>query len=761
MRGFKSFGHEKVTLPLSSGLTAIIGPNGCGKSNVVEALSFALGQASSRSLRASRFSDLIYHGEDGENGKKPAPFAKVSLYFENDDGALPIDSERIKITRKVKRDGKCTYRINGKRTTRQEIVELLSGEISEPAGHNFIMQGDIDNFIKISSTERREIIDDLAGVAEFDEKKSKTLKELEDVKSELRGERGRLDEIEQQLSELKKEREDALSYKKLHKDLLEKKGFLAHLRFKSHKKNLDRIRKEIKKRDRKVSELEERKQKIESKKSEYESRRSKIEELIEEKRNSEVFSRMYEARSRVETLQKELNSARSDFEELKSEIEKLREKLKKTAEKNRKRGPIKEIERLFKKFEKLHEKFDGLTGELISEEEGSQPEVILPKIKQIIDKLSSVVSGLDEYLQSILETREKFLGLIEDTGEMGEVGSELQRVKSDLTAAEARYSDVKERIQRLKKKIKNGKNLLQEAEKVAEDVRKSIDKHGKKLKQLEAKISDLESKSSNLRAKVRKLQDEKQDLKLKEATVETELKGAKDEKEKYKSVAGKPPETDPKVIEKRIRKIEGKIQKLKPVNERAIDKYEEVKERCESQRKHYEKIEEEKERIQEFIDEIDQRKTEVFMETFEEISRNFSEIFSELSPGGSGSLVLDNPERPFEGGLGIEVKPSGKKLRRAISLSGGERALTGVAFIFAIQRARPSSFYVLDEIDAHLDPENQKRVADMVKRSAEESQVIVVTFKDAMMSVGDRLFGVIMDESDISHIVSVDLENLD
>lgn len=148
------------------------------------------------------------------------------------------------------------------------------------------------------------------------------------------------------------------------------------------------------------------------------------------------------------------------------------------------------------------------------------------------------------------------------------------------------------------------------------------------------------------------------------------------------------------------------------------------------------------------------------MKKFEEISKNFNEIFSELSPGGTGKLILENPEKPFEEGLAIEAKPSGKTLKRAISMSGGEKALIGVAFIFAIQRTRPSSFYVLDEIDAHLDLENQKRVAKVVKRSAERSQIIVITLKDAMMSVADTLIGVNMDESNESHLVSVDLKEL-
>ncbi len=134
MKGFKSFGHKKEVLPLSSGLTAIVGPNGNGKSNVVDAISFVLGQRSAKTLRASDFSGLIYHGTDEEDGKRPAPYAKVKLTILDEDNSLPIDSEKITISRKVNKDGKSTYRLNDKRTTRREIRELLSGEDDRDRG---------------------------------------------------------------------------------------------------------------------------------------------------------------------------------------------------------------------------------------------------------------------------------------------------------------------------------------------------------------------------------------------------------------------------------------------------------------------------------------------------------------------------------------------------------------------------------------------------------------------------------------------------
>ncbi|KXB05472.1 hypothetical protein AKJ49_00730 [candidate division MSBL1 archaeon SCGC-AAA382A03] len=121
---------------------------------------------------------------------------------------------------------------------------------------------------------------------------------------------------------------------------------------------------------------------------------------------------------------------------------------------------------------------------------------------------------------------------------------------------------------------------------------------------------------------------------------------------------------------------------------------------------------------------------------------------------------MENPDDPLEGGLDIEAKPEGKKLKNAASLSGGEKALTGLAFIFAIQRTKPSALHVFDEIDAHLDPKNRKEVAKLVKRFSQEAQITIVTLHDSVMSAADKLFGVNMDENNISHIVSVNLEEV-
>jgi chromosome segregation protein len=167
---------------------------------------------------------------------------------------------------------------------------------------------------------------------------------------------------------------------------------------------------------------------------------------------------------------------------------------------------------------------------------------------------------------------------------------------------------------------------------------------------------------------------------------------------------------------------------------------------------------EEREAILQFMQEIETKKRQVFMEAFNSIATNFEVIFAKLSPGGIGKLLLESEEDPFEGGLDIEANPAGKEVAVIDSMSGGEKALTALAFIFAVQAYKPSPFYILDEIDAHLDDDNVKRVAELVADTSKGSQFIVVTLRDSMMAQADELIGVSMEESGISKVVGVRME---
>lgn len=218
LKGFKSYGNKKVVILFSRGFTAIVGANGSGKSNIGDAILFVLGGLSAKAMRASRISDLIFAGSKRE---PPAKYAEVTIYFNNEDRGFPIDEDEVIIKRRVYPDGRSHYWLNGRRATRSEILDLLSAAMISPEGYNIILQGDITKFIKMSPLERRLIIDDISGIAEYDAKKERALQELKQAEENLAKVDILIGEVKKQLDKLEKERNDALRYLDL-KEKLEK-----------------------------------------------------------------------------------------------------------------------------------------------------------------------------------------------------------------------------------------------------------------------------------------------------------------------------------------------------------------------------------------------------------------------------------------------------------------------------------------------------------------------------------------------------------
>jgi chromosome segregation protein len=218
---------------------------------------------------------------------------------------------------------------------------------------------------------------------------------------------------------------------------------------------------------------------------------------------------------------------------------------------------------------------------------------------------------------------------------------------------------------------------------------------------------------------------------------------------------------DEEVTSEKIRMLKEEQTALGSVNMKAIEQYETVKMRYDEIVTKREKVLQEKTSILEFMEKIEREKVRKFMETFNDISNNFKEIFDYLSQTIRAELVIENPEQPLLGGIAIKVKTSGMEVSNIEALSGGEKSLTALALIFAIQKHQPAPFYVLDEIDAFLDEVNAVRVADLLKELSKSSQFIVVTLKQAVMSRADSLIGISKNtETGISNIVSANIEDL-
>ena len=251
MHGFKSF-PKKTELPFTSGINVILGPNGSGKSNVSDALCFVLGRLSIKSMRAAKAKNLIFLGTKVAS---PSKEASVELVFDNSDNAFSLDEKEISIKRIVRRNGQSIYKINNNVKTRQEILGLLAQAGIDPNGFNIILQGEIQNFVRMQAEERRGIIEEVAGISIYEARKEKSLKELDKTEDRLKEVLAILRERTAYLNNLEKERQEALKFKKLEKDVKKFKASIVHANLTKKNKEIQNINLEIEKKTKEIDKI--------------------------------------------------------------------------------------------------------------------------------------------------------------------------------------------------------------------------------------------------------------------------------------------------------------------------------------------------------------------------------------------------------------------------------------------------------------------------------------------------------------------------
>src|SRR4030043_569288 len=209
LKGFKSFGPDTVKVVLDKGFTAITGPNGSGKTNILDAFLFSLGELSTRRLRAETAAKLIFHGSE-KSGLERAKMAKVIIQFDNTDGRMPVDTTTVTISKEVYRNGQSVYRLNGRRISRIHSLEILSMAGISSTSQNIIPQGTITRLTDISPSERRRIIEDLVGIGQYDAEKAEAEEKLRVADISIRTAMGRIDEVQKRLDDLERDRNELL-----------------------------------------------------------------------------------------------------------------------------------------------------------------------------------------------------------------------------------------------------------------------------------------------------------------------------------------------------------------------------------------------------------------------------------------------------------------------------------------------------------------------------------------------------------------------
>ncbi|OPY49967.1 MAG: Chromosome partition protein Smc [Methanosaeta sp. PtaU1.Bin060] len=342
LKNFKSFG-KSIRVPLKNDFVTVTGPNGSGKSNIVDALLFALCLSSSRAMRAERLPDLIYKGD---NGKNP-DFAQVTVRLDNSSRLFPIEQDIVEVSRKIKINNNkyaSSYYFNGKSLGQAELQDKLSKAGITPESYNIVMQGDVTRIIEMTPVERRKIIDEIAGVSEFDEKKRKALEELDVVRERIDRVDVILEEVGAQMARLKEERDKAHSYQAHREEMRRQEAFLLLARLKESSSELAGLEKELCDLDLKKGELL---QRSESKKGELQALEGQQKTLSDEithkgedeqiqvkRRIEELKGEIARDESRAELLEKSIAEMEQQQQacfiqagNLKQEAEALREKM--------------------------------------------------------------------------------------------------------------------------------------------------------------------------------------------------------------------------------------------------------------------------------------------------------------------------------------------------------------------------------------------------------------------------------------------------
>ena len=822
-KGFKSF-QRRTSIPFYEGLTAIVGENGNGKSNILDALSFVFGRRSSR-LRAEKLEQLIFNGGDS---RKEADYAHCKVHLDNSDGLFDEfleekdeeETDEITLGRKVTRAGSSMYKFMGTNCKRSFLERVAEKANIDPEGYHFVRQGKVTEIVEQSDVERRKVIDELSGVQQFDEKKDEALEELEEVEERLNEQQIILEEKKEYLEKLKDEKEIALKYRELEDRKKKIEASILEVRKRALSKRLANINTDTAEKEERVEELEEKLEEIDA---DIDEKKERIEEI--EDQQSQGDTDVQHLENRIDKKRGQIENKRDKLDDLEDTIKEL-EKMK-----NRQNTGSRAVDAVLSLD---NDKIEGAFQDLISTEDrfavavetaagGHMNDVVVEDKQTAVDAINYLKrenigrarmlpldkikdrdksaksqmalkkKGVIDYASNLIEYDDRYQKAINNVFSDTLIAEDLDSVKNvngvrvvtldgDIMSRGGSMTGGKKK----KRKGKSSKNLSnnlnpdkkrkekKEVEGEIEDLQKDIaelkkmkerkenekqtdDELRDEKKEIRDEMDDLRDERQELYSEKEKLKSKINDVGSKKAKAKAELENVKNDLEEYDydedELIGL--DSTPEDLKTKKRKVLKKQNSMGPVNMRAIEEYKEKKEEFDEDQERVSEIRQEKLEIEDLIDEIDQEKRERFMETLNAINKDFSRIFTELFDGGNGELVLEDDD--IEKGLKIRAAPPGKDPHIIQALSGGEKTMTAIAFVFAILEYEESPFYIMDEIDAALDKQNSKRLSDLLKDYSEGNQFIVISHNDITVRHAERAYGVSMQDG-VTKMRSIELE---
>ncbi|MBN2102398.1 MAG: chromosome segregation protein SMC [Candidatus Aenigmarchaeota archaeon] len=815
VQGFKSF-KRLASIPFPTNFSVVTGPNGSGKSNIADAISFVLGKTSSKILRAKKSQDLIFNGSRKKEG---ADYAKVTLYFSNKDKVLPFDTDTVTISRRINKSGVSAYRLNGKIVTRQQILDVFTKARIQPGGHNILKQGAVTQIIEMDPVERRTVLDEISGITEYEEKKKKALNELEKIAVKVREAEIVVEQKGEIMSRLSAEREAALKYQNFEKELNKVRLSIIWKEFSSTEKSMEEIEQKINEKqseyDRSEKTIQELDIKIEAKENELEDAIRDAMNISEQVDLTKKISRL---ESGIESKKNAIDANNREIERLEALINDMRQMDSKRPPAVEAVLNIQGVHGVLKDLIIVPDKYavaaDVAGGAHMSDVIVENANVAVNCIRYLKENqigrarflpmdriqqkaISDSPEGSFGWISDLVHHEPKYSNIVRyvfgttacvSTIENAKEISKTERTRmvtidGDLVESTGamtggfyikKSSDPRIRgYNEQKKKISSEiKILIIEIEELEAQLKELLGKEKK------SSSANLEGKRAKLKEQLEKLRSERKSIYEKRIIIQQELNKININKarleakrDSVKEQWGGKQENDIKEMEEsdlkdksvqwlkgRENEIMGEFAQLGPVNMKAIEDYDSLYEEFKTFKEKVEKIIKEKLSIEETIAEVDSKRHDVFKKTLEAVSQQFLELYNEMT-GGDAYLKLEK-EGDIESGLLISAQPPGKKLLYIDSMSGGEKTLTALAFLFAIQRHKPSPFYILDEADAALDKTNTIALTRLIQHQSKMAQFIVVSHNIDLVRKGDTIYGVSMDEGE-SKVIGLNLTEED
>lgn len=807
LHGFKSF-KRPTSMVFPSNFAVVTGPNGCGKSNLGDSIAFVLGKTSPKHLRAKKAQDLIFHGS---RKKSPSDYAKVNMVFSNESKILPLDEEEISVGRRLNKGGISSYKLNGRISTRQRIIDMFIQARLNPGGHNIIRQGDVSKVIEMNPFERREIIDEISGIKEYDEKRNQALKQLDKVEEKVREAEIILEQKEEIIEKMKKDRDSALEFQGLQNELELVKSTIIWKEFTSSEKNVGNIDKGIEEKEREVETLEKERKRMDK---EMEEKDKEMENLMKEvmrKDEIEITRKISKLESSIESKENLIHSNEREIERLREMVKSLGkfgspDHLKPVLEMKGVHGFVKDLIMVPDQYKVATDVAGGShMNDIVVDSLGTAIHCVkYLKEKKIgrarflpLDKIRSsqkppLPQGALGWLSELVHHDREYVPVVEyvlgRTACVNDIGKAKKIAEKNRIRMVTLDGDVFETSGAvfggyyIKQARPETKKYLAEKGKLEEEnhilgmeigeLREDL--KGMKRSVKDSKTFDFEKKRARIKGELEGLREERREVYDRLSDLQEEVNRLKINKARYEAnfdnlrIQWKEHEKAWKSLENkefyqkksvsslndREREILESISSIGPVNLKAIEEFEILYEEFEEFRERVEKISKEKESVVKSITEIENRKREMFMKTLEEMGKLFMSIYSELTKG-EAELGLEDPV-DINSGLLISAQPPNKKLLYIDAMSGGEKVLTALAFLFTIQRYKPSPFYVLDEIDAALDRPNTMRVVDMIRRQSKDVQFIIISHNNEMVKAADIVYGISMEEGE-SKVIGIKL----